>query len=108
VSESGGLKIRVSEAIPDGEAWLASGCSWRLTRPEKAHGDPEWRGTGMCVHEHLERVLLCSGCKDELEHWQYVGLEPPGPWCSPCYRMRPGGHPCTSAVEFRRLGEEDP
>ena len=103
-----GLRLRVSEAIPEGEVWLTSGCGRRVSHPELAHGEPEWRVAGMCVHEHLERVLLCSGCKEELERWQHAGLEPPGPWCAPCYRMRPGGHHCTSALEFRALGEEKP
>ena len=100
-----GIEIRVSEAIPPGEVWLASGCGWRKEHPELPHGEPEWRAAGMCVHEHLEKVLLCSGCKETLESWQRTRLEPPGPWCAPCYRMRPGSHHCTMAVEFRPLDQ---
>lgn len=100
-----GIKLRVSTAIPDGEVWLQPGCSWAGRRPELPHGEPEWRVAGMCVHEHLERALLCSGCKEHLENWQRTKLTPPAPWCALCYRMRPGGHHCTSNVEFRRLDD---
>ena len=98
------IKIRVSDAVPAGEVGLTSGCGWRKERPELPHGEPEWRAAGMCVHEHLEKVPLCAGCKDVLEGWQRTRLKPPGPWCAPCYRMRPGGHHCTMSVEFRPLG----
>jgi len=100
------IPVRVSAAIPPGEIWLASGCGWRKERPELPHGEPEWRAAGMCVHEHLERVLLCSGCKETLEGWQRTRLVPPGPWCAPCYKMRPGSHHCTMTVEFRALGQD--
>lgn len=83
------------------------GCTWRPERPEVRHGEPEWRVAGICVHEHLERHLLCTGCKETLESWMRTRLEPPGPWCQVCYRMRPGGHHCTCAVEFRLLGVDD-
>ena len=101
-----GMQMRVSRAIPEGEVWLASGCGWRKDHPELRHGEPAWRVTGMCVHEHLEKVLLCQGCKDVLESWQQTRLEYRAPWCAPCYRMRPGGHPCTMEIEFRPLEPE--
>lgn len=98
--------IKVSDALPAGEVWLASGCSWagewKNPRPGP-HGDPEWRMAGICVHEHLERALLCTTCKEDLETWIRTELTPAGPWCEVCYRMRPGGHHCTAVVEFARL-----
>lgn len=99
-----GIEIRVSDAIPDGEVWLASGCGWRADRPEVPHGEPEWRVAGMCLHEHLEKMLLCAGCKGTLEVWPQRLADPPGPWCPSCFWMSPGGHSCTMAVEFRPLG----
>jgi len=98
-----GIEIRISEAIPPGEIWLAAGCSGEASRPDLTHCGPEWRVVGMCVHEHLEKLLLCAGCKGVIEGWQKTHIEPPGPWCALCYRMRPGGHCCTVAVEFRPL-----
>lgn len=92
--------VRVSSAVPPGEIWLQSGCSWAKARPGFPHGAPGWRVAGMCVHEHLERVLLCDGCKGNLERWQKAERMP---WCDRCYRMRPGGHHCTVETEIRRL-----
>lgn len=94
--------IKVSAAIPAGEVWLTSGCSWAETHPGP-HGEPEWRADGMCVHEHLERALLCTRCREALELWRKTQVEPPGPWCGACYEMWPGGHHCTATVEFTRL-----
>lgn len=94
--------IKVSDAVPAGEIWVQSGCSWR-EKQSGPHGEPEWRMAGMCVHEHLERALLCTACKEDLERWQHATLTPPGPWCEQCYTMRPGGHHCTGVMEFKRL-----
>lgn len=94
--------VKVSDAVPAGEMWVQSGCAWLETRPGP-HSEPEWRAAGMCVHEHLERMLLCNRCKEDLELWRKVRLEPPGPWCGECYSMRPGGHHCSAVVEFSRL-----
>jgi hypothetical protein len=77
-------------------------CSWRETNPGP-HDEPEWRVTGMCVHEHLKRLLLCSACMTNLERTRRLNLTPPGPWCAHCYRMRPGGHHCTSVFEAAAL-----
>jgi len=98
-----GIEIRVSEAIPPGEVWLASGCGWRTVHPEWPHGDPEWRTAGMCVHEHLDRRLLCSGCKEILEGWYHEGRV----CCIPCAKLPPGDrHDCWLTMEFRPLDQD--
>jgi hypothetical protein len=95
-----GLKLRVSDAIPAGEVWLASGCGWRKEHPELPHGQPEWRVAGMCVHEHLDRRVLCSGCKEVLEGWYRTGRV----CCIPCGRRLPQGrHYCLLTLEFSPL-----
>lgn len=99
-----GLRLRVSGAIPEGEVWLTSGCGWRVTRPELVHGEPEWRVAGMCVHEHLERRLLCGGCKEKLEGWYLSGRV----YCIPCRNLPSDAHFCRLALEFRPLGGEEP
>lgn len=102
------IKVVADPAIPAGDAWLVSGCSWAKQYPELAHGEPEWRVVGMCVHEHLEHLMLCAGCKENLEGWQRTRLELRAPWCARCYQMRPGGHHCTMTVTFKRLGDTKP
>lgn len=95
--------VRASPAIPPGEIWLQAECSWAKTRPEFPHGALEWRVAGMCVHEHLERVLLCAGCKTIIDRWQNTEMVVPAPWCAQCYRMRPGGHHCEVSLKIERL-----
>lgn len=63
-------------------------CDWLA--PEHPHTGVYWQMTGACVHEHVQTVSVCDGCRQTAGRMHTRGHL----LCGECHATRPGGHRC--------------